>query len=338
MKTGVAYHDVRDLNHVRADLEDMVAHNCTFVVHTFSETDLSFYTRTMKDIVHASHDLGLEVYVDPWGVGGIFGGEALSRFIAENLDDRQVLVKGKSAPAACMNSPNFRSFMNVWIDTVADLGSDIVFWDEPHFYMADWFIEGAKTDNWACCCPACRKLFEGKYGHPMPTKMDEEVIEFRGQTIVDFFSEMGAYAKQCGLKNALCVLPDEEPLRGVSNWEMLTSIPSLDIFGTDPYWAIRGYAVEPYVRDTTIKAKTLCDKYGLELQMWVLAFLIEGGREDEVMQAAEIFYEEGVRNIAAWSYGGGGWMYTRSENADTVWKNLGKAFGDFHQRAKLEAG
>ena len=56
MKTGVAYHDVRDLHHARADLEDMIAHNCTFVVHTFSETDLSFYTRTMKDIVQASKE------------------------------------------------------------------------------------------------------------------------------------------------------------------------------------------------------------------------------------------------------------------------------------------
>ncbi len=338
MKTGVAYHDVRSLPHARADLEDMVAHNCNFVVHTFSETDLSYYTRTMKDIVQASHDLGLEVYIDPWGVGGIFGGEALSRFIAENLDDRQVLLKGKSAPAACMNSTNFRSFMKVWVDTAAALGSDIVFWDEPHFYMVDWFVEGAKTDNWACHCSTCRKLFEERYGHPMLREMDEEAIEFREHTIVDFFSEMGDYAKSCGLKNALCVLPEEEPLRGVSNWEVLTSIPSLDIFGTDPYWALRGYPVEPYVRDSTIKAKTLCEKYGLELQMWVLAFLIEEGKEDEVARAAEIFYEEGARNIAAWSYGGGGWTYARSENASKVWENIGNVFGALHQRAKADSG
>jgi hypothetical protein len=163
------------------------------------------------------------------------------------------------------------------------------------------------------------------------------VIEFREQTIVNFFSEMGDYAKDCGLKNALCVLPEEEPLRGVRNWEVLTAIPSLDIFGTDPYWAIRGMPLEPYVRDTTLRAKALCEKYGLELQMWVLAFLIQEGREDEVMRAAEIFYEEGVRNIAAWSYGGGGWTYARSENADKVWENVGKVFGELHQRARVES-
>ena len=337
MKTGVAYHDVRNLHHARADIEDMVAHNCNFVVHTFSETDLSYYTRTMKDIVQASHDLGLEVYMDPWGVGGVFGGEALSRFTTENLDDRQMLIDGRSAPAACMNSSNFRSFMKVWIDAASECGSDIVFWDEPHFYMVDWFMEDAKTENWACCCPTCQDLFQGKYGRPMPEDMDDQVIEFREQTVVDFFSEMGDYAKSCGLKNALCVLPHEDSARGVSKWELLTAIPSLDIFGTDPYWAIRGYSVEPYVRDMTIRARALCDKYNLELQMWVLAFLIPEGREDEVIQATEIFYEEGVRNIAAWSYGGGGWTYARSENADKVWENVGKVFKELHQRAKTES-
>ncbi len=327
MKTGVAYSDVRNLNHVRKDLQDMVDHHCNFVVHTFSETDLSYYTRVMKDIVKASKGLGLEVYIDPWGVGGIFGGEALSRFIAENLDDRQIMTDGKSAPAACMNSSNFRSFMKLWVETAADLDSDIVFWDEPHFYSVDWFVEGATVDQWACCCPTCQKLFEETHGRSMPKEIDTDVIAFREATVVDFFSEMCGHAKECGMKNALCVLPDKDPLRGVSDWESLVSIPSLDIFGSDPYWAMRGLPLEPYVRDTTKTAKALCDKHGLELQMWVLAFLIQKGGEDEVMRAAEIFYEEGVRNIAAWSYDGGGWMYTRSENAEKVWENLGKVFG-----------
>jgi hypothetical protein len=333
MKTGVAYHDVRDLRHVREDLRDMVDHHCTFVVHTFSESDLAFYTRTMKDIVAASKDAGLEVYIDPWAVGGIFGGEAFSRFVAENLADRQVLADGTSVPSACMNSPKFRSFMKIWIETAADIGSDIAFWDEPHFHMVDWYEEGAGPLQWACCCPTCRKLFEEKCGRPLPADMDADVVAFREETVVGFFSELCDHAKRCGLKNALCVLPEEDPRRGVSNWNALAQLPSLDIFGTDPYWAVRGLPLEPYVRDSARKARGLCEKYGLELQMWVLAFMIEEGREDEVMRAAEIFYEEGVRNIAAWSYGGGGWMYTRSENADKVWENLGKVFAKLHRGA-----
>lgn len=327
MKTGVAYHDVRSLDCARINLLDIFEHNCDFVVHTFSEADLAFYTRTMKEIVQASKYLGLEVYIDPWGVGGIFGGEAFSRFVAENLEDRQIMADGKSVPAACMNSAAFRSFMKLWIEVAADLGSDIVFWDEPHFYRVDWYTEGAAEDQWACCCATCRELFEEKHGHPMPKDMDEEVIKHREWTVVDFFSEMCEYAKNCAMKNAVCVLPEEDPRRGISSWDALAAIPSLDIFATDPYWAFRGLSVEPYVREKTRRAKAICEKYGLELQMWIQAFMIPEGREDEVIQAAEIMYEEGARNIAAWSYGGGGWTLARSENADKVWENLGRVFG-----------
>jgi hypothetical protein len=326
MKTGVAYHDVRNPHHVREDLKDMVAHHCSFVVHTFSEADLIFYRRAMKEIVKASHDLGLEVYVDPWAVGGIFGGEALSRFVAENLADRQVLADGTSVAAACMNSREFRSFVKHWIEAAAEIGADVAFWDEPRFFVRD-LMAGASGREWACCCPTCRELFEEKHGRAMPAEMDAEVIAFREATLVDFFSGLCDQAKAHGMKNALCVLPQEDARRGVSNWEALAAIPSLDIFGTDPYWAFWGQPLEPYVREKTRKAKAVCEKYGRELQMWLLAFLIQEGREDEVMRAAEIFYEEGVRNIAAWSFGGGGWTYARSANAERVWENVGKVFG-----------
>ena len=73
MKTGVAYHDVRNLDCARINLLDIFEHNCDFVAHIFSEADLAFYTRTMKEIAQASNPLGLEAYIDPWGVGGIFG-------------------------------------------------------------------------------------------------------------------------------------------------------------------------------------------------------------------------------------------------------------------------
>ena len=326
MKTGVAYHDVRNPNHVREDLKDMVAHHCNFVVHTFSEADLIFYRHAMKEIVKASHDLGLEVYVDPWAVGGIFGGEALSRFVAERLADRQVFADGASVAAACMNSGKFRSYMKRWIEAAAEIGSDIVFWDEPRFFVRD-LMAGASGRQWACRCPTCRELFQERHGRAMPEEMDADVIGFREATLVDFFSELCDHAKASGMKNALCVLPQEDATRGVSNWEALAAIPSLDIFGTDPYWAFWGQPLEPYVREKTRKAKAVAERYGRELQMWVLAFLIQEGREDEVMRAAEIFHEEGVRNIAAWSYGGGGWTYARSVNAEKVWENLGKVFG-----------
>ena len=84
IKTGVSYFGNRILRHVREDMEDIRAHNCDFVVHTVSEEDMAFYKGTMKDIVAVSRDAGLEVYLDPWAVGGIFGGETYSKFIQRN--------------------------------------------------------------------------------------------------------------------------------------------------------------------------------------------------------------------------------------------------------------
>lgn len=41
---------------------------------------------TAKDIIKEAHKLDMEVYIDPWGLGKVFGGEAYSNFIAKNID------------------------------------------------------------------------------------------------------------------------------------------------------------------------------------------------------------------------------------------------------------
>ena len=90
METGVSYYGSRILRHVQADLEDIVDHGCTYVVHTFSEADLLFYRQTMAAIVKATHAAGLKAWLDPWAFGGVFGGEALSLYVARLPNHRQV--------------------------------------------------------------------------------------------------------------------------------------------------------------------------------------------------------------------------------------------------------
>jgi len=55
LQTGVSYFSARTLRHVQADLADMVAHHCTYVVHCLTETDLAYYADTMREIVRATH-------------------------------------------------------------------------------------------------------------------------------------------------------------------------------------------------------------------------------------------------------------------------------------------
>jgi hypothetical protein len=330
MKTGVAYFETRNLRHVKEDLADMVAHNCTFVVHTMSEYDLNFNTLVMKDIVSLSHDMGLEVYINPWGVGRVFGGpEPYSHWIAERPDQCQKMNDGSHAPIACLVSRPFRDYVKYWIDQAAATGADVVFWDEPHYYYThEMLFGGAGRDRWACACDRCRALFREQYGRDFPPSMDDDVIRFRDEAVLDLFSEITAYAAGHGMKNAVCVLPDENPLVGLSTWDGLAEIESLDIFGTDPYWMVFDRPLDQYVRATARRVMEICDRTGKEAQLWVQAFLIWKDREEEVARAVEIMAEEGITNIAAWAYLGSAYWNHKCQDHEKVWEILGRAFGE----------
>src|SRR3954447_1543823 len=71
---GCSYFGVRIVRHVARDMEDLARRGFTGVLHTFSENDLAYYRGTMRRIFEVSHDLGLEVQTNPWGLGRTFGG------------------------------------------------------------------------------------------------------------------------------------------------------------------------------------------------------------------------------------------------------------------------
>ena len=333
MRTGVSYFGSRDPRHVKRDLADIVAHNCNFVVHTYSEADMYFYSAVMKEIVDISHDAGLDVYIDPWGVGGVFGGEALSRFVAEHPDECQQLADGTHVPAACLNSEAFLDFMKMWVFSAMNTGADIIFWDEPHFYITPETWSGRQGQSqWACRCKRCRDLFRDKFARDMPVVMDKDVIRFRDDSIVNFFTELAEYGSSLGVRNALCILPDETPLKGVSSWELLAQIESIDILGTDPYWLIWDKPLEDYVARCSRRIIDIAGRYGKEAQVWVLAFMIPQGREEEVARAVKIMVDQGIENIAAWSYLGGAFMNIKSDNHERVWEILGEAYGEIVSR------
>ena len=75
---------------------------------TFSENDLAYYRDTMKEIVDVSHANGLEVQMNPWGVGGR---SAARRRPVRALppDACQVLDDGRRGAAACLNHPDYRA-------------------------------------------------------------------------------------------------------------------------------------------------------------------------------------------------------------------------------------
>ena len=114
LKTGVSYFGNYFPRHFKKDVREIARRGCNTITLTFSEQDLQYYPGTMKDMVKASHDAGLEVYIDPWAVGRVFGGESYSEFLVHQTDARQIGSDGKMLPIACLNHPAFQDFLKKW--------------------------------------------------------------------------------------------------------------------------------------------------------------------------------------------------------------------------------
>ena len=325
VKLGVSYFGVRNPEHVERDLDRMIEAGCNTVLHTFSENDFLFYRGTMQEIVELSKKRGLEVYIDPWGVGGVFGGEAFTRFALEYDDARQVLSNGRLAPAVCPNNEVFREAMRKWITAAAELGADVIFLDEPHFYRPE--RHGAPPGVWGCRCTTCQRLFRDKYGYPLPAEINPDVQDFQNESLANFIKEMVEFAKGKGTKTALCLLPEwEDSERAMQKWERFASLEALDIFGSDPYWMWAGREFADYELHVR-RVKELAEKHGKEPQIWIQACKVKKGEEGKVKQAVEAAYKHGIQNIMAWSYLGTAYMsWVKSERPERVWQELKNAY------------
>src|SRR2546430_9488356 len=69
-RAGCSYFGVRIVRHVRRDLADLAARGFSGVLHTFSENDFAYYRGAMREIVEASHDVGLTVQASRGGWAG----------------------------------------------------------------------------------------------------------------------------------------------------------------------------------------------------------------------------------------------------------------------------
>ena len=321
MNYGTSYFGSRIREHVYRDLKDIKDSGFDYVVHTYSENDWMYYEKSMREIVDDTKSLGLKAVLDPWGVGGVFGGEAFSYMVYNQSENNQLLSTGKLLPVACFNNPNFRKKIEDWIISVSALGGDEILWDEPHWYIASWFI-GQEEENgtWSCACNYCKKKFQDLTGNAYPEFYCEELNDFRENSLIDFLDHCIQVTNQKGMDNAICLIPPQAYSAGIQNWEKVASIKNLNRFGTDPYWIAHKQDVEPYVTQTVSVIKKLCKKYNLQEQLWIQAFSIPGGRENEIEDAFKIMQSGNVNDIGFWGYNACTHMSKlRPENPDKVW-------------------
>ena len=297
MTAGCSYFGVRILRHVKRDLEDIAARGYSGVLHTFSENDLAYYRGTMRQIVAASHDAGLDVQVAPWGVGRTFGGEAESRFVTMHPEACQVLDDSRRVATGCLNNPVYRAFCREWADAALELGADKVFWDEPHWTVPQ-HVGVDDSSRWACCCDICREQF----GRDFPHELTDEVRAFREHSIVDFLRELTSHVAARGGRSTVCLLPLVEGPHGVSDWNAVAALPGLATLATDPYWKNFDEPAGPFVEKFARLVGETARANGVEPQLWVPSFGLT--REDipELEAAVVAARSAGVEDVWTWGY------------------------------------
>lgn len=304
MKLGVTYLGNRFVRHyAERDLPEIVAAGCDYVVHTFSEYDLAFHSGEIGALVDATRQAGLEAWLDCWGLGGLFAGEAFSDFLLRHPESWQVRPDGERVPVACPNAPAFRGLLRTWVEAAAGMGADAVFFDDPLVPAEE-----------ACVCDNCREV--------QPAFLEaRDGRTFQQWSLARLMEEACANARGFGLRTAVGVLPGPD-LR-----EQLAAARAADVVAVSPLWQAHGQPVSPYVYDACAAVAAACRDSRQEPMAWLQAFSIPAGRENEITQAAEAMDAAEVANVSTWCYRAGEQMTAiRSEQAQVVWETVVAAY------------
>ena len=235
MRFGTAYFDNIILKHFSTDMKEVKRQGSSFIVLTFSENGVAFHRETFRKMTQEAQRQGLTVLIDPWAIGGIFGGEVLTQLPLWHHEQRQVRSDGRKAPALCLNAPALTDYLKQWVDIVSTFGADYILWDEPHFYLNWLDVYGGwevPSTAWSCQCGYCQKKFKKETGKNFPKEHTEEVKEFKRRSTRDFLLNLTRYAVQKGQKNAMTFLPGEK------NWFLkeMCSEKSIHVMGGETYF------------------------------------------------------------------------------------------------------
>jgi hypothetical protein len=324
MTVGVAYFGNRILRHAAADMADAAERGFTGVLHTFSEHDLAHYRQQMARIIAASHDVGLQVQLSPWGLGHVFGGEADSRWVADNPRQCQVLGGTTPVSAACPSNPGFRDFVRAWADAAVDAGADRIFWDEPAWARPE--TVGLPAHAAACGCASCRAAFAHRFAASMPARLTDEVAAFRRTVLTEFIQELVAHVAARGVASTVCLLPpvgddgaDDTP--GVGDWAAIAATPGVDALATAPYWKVFDQPPAQFVGAAAARVRDAAHAHGARAQLWQQGFGFGPDELPDFRTAVRAGRDAGVDELWVWGYEAGGHMSSLgTREPEVVWE------------------
>ena len=322
LKVGIAYHSNRLLSQVKDDLEDIVRHHFNTVIHMFSHNDWVRCPSVMRDIFAATAEMGLDFWVDNWGLMGTPGDP--SHFLSYYPDGHRYFSDGTlDAPRVCLNNPDFVEWTKEWIDAVYEAGGRKIFWDEPALFINE--------KRFSCGCPRCRALFADRYHREMPVVPDQDCRDFQIWTILHYLEQVSAYSHAKGMVNSVCVMLGGQHGISLENIGELGGLAGMDNIGSDPYWISRQYPdrtgakVYEFVYRNSLKNLEVCAATGKNHNIWIQAYNNPSGREQDIVYAAEAAYDAGARNIFFWGYRGCEGNEYRAKNPELAWQFTGAA-------------
>ena len=308
MKLGMAYLGAHLPEHLRTDLIDICRIGCDELLIALSENDFHILTGKVQFASAIAHDLGLRILANFWGFACAFGGGRISRLLTENPEVWVVRRDGSRLGQGCMNHPLLLARAREMVDRCVAAGYDGFFWDEP-----------TQQD---CYCVHCREKFAAAYGGNLLAAPSDQVQAFRLHSIVSYVETMSDYVKslQADLETATCVMAVDQ-----AAWEATARVPSLDTFGTDPYW-LRLQQPLSWVTESTREAMAVCRKYGKRSLMWLQGWAIPAGREEEIEEAAQRIAAERPDALYTWSYRAGLGSNEASEDPARAWDAIVRVY------------
>ncbi|MBM3316344.1 MAG: hypothetical protein FJY75_00685 [Candidatus Eisenbacteria bacterium] len=318
MQIACSYFGNRIPRHVGSDMERLRALGFDRVVHTFCENDLRYYRRTMGEIVRISEDCGLEVLLDPWGVAGVFGGEAFSQWLVEDEELAQRGPSRRRLAGACLNHPRLLPLLRQWTEAAAEAGARTLFWDEPH-----WSHRGpGNPEGEICVCEYCRARLPG-----LPDVPPEAIASMRAEAVARLLAALAAGALELGMRSSICVLPDGVAEQPALDWNEIARLPGVVEFGTDPYWQAFGIS-DPAARDRFIDAQAsaaleACRSAGVACMLWLQAFRVTAEGEEDLFAGSRRLLAHGPDTAAVWGFEACAHMSAIAcERPAVVWRRL----------------
>jgi len=287
MRTGVSTMGHHNPNHVEADIRAMSRLGIDDLLLAAQENDFVHFTGKIRFTPQLAKEHGLRPIAIFWGALNLFGGGRSSQFLLEHPEGFQVGVDGSHRPEGCYVNPINLARIKEMIDTVAALGFEGYFVDEP-------------TPLRNCFCPSCRSQFEEWYHADLAKAPLTVQEEFRQRCVIDYVKTIADYcqATHPALETMCCLMPCDQ-----SMWEAAGNIASLDNIGTDMYWVNDERDVAE-MRPLLNELDAICKEHGKLHHEWLQCWQVRSGKEERILDQGKILVSERPDALYVWAWEG----------------------------------